>query len=60
MAKVKLLANAKVQGQRYKAGDEVEVKKKELVDELVERGLAEAPTTSKTDKGQTADNKQGD
>lgn len=58
MAKVKLLANAKVQGQRYKAGDEVEVKKKELVDELVERGLAEA--SSKADKGQTADNKQGD
>lgn len=60
MVKVKLLAKAKVQGQRYKTGDEVDVKKKELVDELVERGLIEVPATSKADKGLAADNKQGE
>lgn len=43
MAKVTLKANAKVQGVHYKAGGEVDVKKKELVDELIQKGLVESP-----------------
>lgn len=57
MAKVTLLANAKVQGKRYKKGDEVDVKKKELLDELAEKGLIAEPKTTKQSTADTE--KQG-
>lgn len=48
MTKVVLLANAKVQGTRYKAGDTVDVKKKELLEELRERGLIDGNAAANT------------